>query len=87
MPSSLNTTDELWLVTGVYRCTVTCPPGGTSARIDHAPGFDPHRLCSDLILQGFHPSTKELLHTYGPFDPEELIDFAAIHSITLPAAR
>ena len=36
-----------------------------------------------LILQGFHPSTKKLLHTYGPFKPSELKEFAATHGITL----
>lgn len=38
-----------------------------------------------IVLQGFHPRTKALLHTYGPFaTPEELIQFAAEHSIRLP---
>lgn len=37
-----------------------------------------------IVLQGFHPRTKALLHTYGPFTPEELVQFAAEHNIRLP---
>ena len=43
--------------------------------------------CKDaptLILYGFQSSTKELLHTYGPFhSPGELIDFVKAHAIVL----
>ena len=38
-----------------------------------------------MCILGFHKSSMELKHTYGPFPtPDEMIRFAREHHITLP---
>jgi hypothetical protein len=44
-------------------------------------------ICDDgpMCILGFHRSSMELKHTYGPFrTPEEMVFFAREHKITLP---
>ena len=38
-----------------------------------------------MCILGFHKSSMELKHTYGPFPtPEDMVRFAREHRITLP---
>jgi hypothetical protein len=74
--------EEVWRVIEtvairVGTCAPTCATPGAAYRVRQGTG-------ADLLLLGFHPRTKVLLHTYGPFSPAELLQFAALNQITLP---
>ena len=77
--------NETWVISKVDEVKAGMVGYGTPEGPKHLPMILP--TCTDtptLILYGFQSSTKELLHTYGPFhSPGELIDFARAHAITL----
>ena len=68
----LPVTQEVWVITEIQPVS----PRTWGAKMN---------LYPTRILQGFHPGTRELLHTYGPFkSSNDLLEFVAVHGISLP---